>query len=249
MQAVVLQFRHYIGILKGKQVVRQCFHDAQNQRTAKGASRKGPRQKTSKIVKKCQKYFRHFSTFFAQGEKRQNRQEVSRIFSTFSKNDFVTISAWHRFSGTFWRALTKPATQNPGNFQHLEPYGAQCLKNFPDPRSAIRKILRMSSVLSSMVHNIPQESPAIWAPQSLNFRDDNLWTFLHFELRNPQIPRIPSILNSIMSLLQRKCEAMWTGDERGLPEISATWLPGNILGERIWSNAGKIGNRTSVLTG
>ena len=36
-----------------------------------GASGKGPCQKTSKIVQKCQKYFRHFSTFFAQGKKRQ----------------------------------------------------------------------------------------------------------------------------------------------------------------------------------
>ena len=36
-----------------------------NQRLAKGAGGKGPRQKTSKIVKKCQNYFRHFSTIFA----------------------------------------------------------------------------------------------------------------------------------------------------------------------------------------
>ena len=36
-----------------------------NQRIAKGAGGKGPRQKTSKIVKKCQKVFRHFSTVFA----------------------------------------------------------------------------------------------------------------------------------------------------------------------------------------
>ena len=35
------------------------------QRIAKGAGGKGPRQKTSKIVKKCQKVFRHFSTIFA----------------------------------------------------------------------------------------------------------------------------------------------------------------------------------------
>ena len=35
----------------------------------KGASGKGPRQKTSKIVNKCQNYFRHFLTFFAQGKK------------------------------------------------------------------------------------------------------------------------------------------------------------------------------------
>ena len=62
--------------------VRFQWSRTKNQRTAKGASGKGPRQKTSKIVKKCQKVFRHFSTFFAQGKKRQNRQKVSKIFST-----------------------------------------------------------------------------------------------------------------------------------------------------------------------
>ena len=48
-----------------------------SQRIAKGAGGKGPRQKTSKIVKKCQKVFRHFSTTFAR----------------------------HYFSGPFWGAL------------------------------------------------------------------------------------------------------------------------------------------------
>ena len=51
---------------------------------AQGASGKGPRQKTSKIVKKCQKYFRHFSTFFARGKKRQkSSKSVKNIFDTF----------------------------------------------------------------------------------------------------------------------------------------------------------------------
>ena len=63
----------------------------------KGAGGKGPRQKTSKIVKKCQKVFRHFSTIFAQGKRRQNRQKLSKIFST--------IFARHQFSGPFWGAL------------------------------------------------------------------------------------------------------------------------------------------------
>ena len=53
-------------------------------RTAKGASGKGPRQKTSKIVKNCPKYLRHFSTFFAQGKKRQkSSKKVKNIFDTF----------------------------------------------------------------------------------------------------------------------------------------------------------------------
>ena len=55
-----------------------------NQRIAKGAGGKGPRQKTSKIVKKCQKVFRHFSTIFAQGKKRQkSRKSVKKFFDTF----------------------------------------------------------------------------------------------------------------------------------------------------------------------
>ena len=57
-----------------------CSH----QRTAKGASEKGPRQKTSKIVKKCQKYFRHFSTFFAQVKNRQkSSKSVKNMFDIF----------------------------------------------------------------------------------------------------------------------------------------------------------------------
>ena len=51
--------------------------------TAKGASGKGPRQKTSQIVKKCQKYFRHFSTFFAQGKKRQKSSKSVKNFDNF----------------------------------------------------------------------------------------------------------------------------------------------------------------------
>ena len=56
------------------------------QRIAKGAGGKGPRQKTSKIVKKCQKVFRHFSTIFAQGKKRQKTSKVSKSFSTLFDN-------------------------------------------------------------------------------------------------------------------------------------------------------------------
>ena len=58
------------------------------QRIAKGAGGQGPRQKTSKIVKKCHKVFRHFSAIFAQGKKRQKssksvkkRQDTFRPFS------------------------------------------------------------------------------------------------------------------------------------------------------------------------
>ena len=55
-----------------------------HQRIAKGAGGKGPRQKTSKIVKKRQKVFRHFSTIFAQGKKRQkSSKSVKKFFDTF----------------------------------------------------------------------------------------------------------------------------------------------------------------------
>ena len=41
-----------------------------------------------KIVKKCQKYFRHFSTFFARRAKQnfKNRQKMAKMFSTLFDN-------------------------------------------------------------------------------------------------------------------------------------------------------------------
>ena len=60
------------------------FLQGEGQQIAKGAVGKGPRQKTSKIVKKCQKVFRHFSTIFAQGKKRQKSSKSARnIFDTY----------------------------------------------------------------------------------------------------------------------------------------------------------------------
>ena len=68
---------------------------------AKGAGGKGPRQKTSKIFKKCHKVFRHFSTIFAPGKKTskivKKRQQGFQHFST--------IFARHHFTGPFWGAL------------------------------------------------------------------------------------------------------------------------------------------------
>ena len=49
----------------------------------KGAGGQGPRQKTSKIVKKCQKVFRHFSR---RAKNVKNRQKVSKSFSTLFDN-------------------------------------------------------------------------------------------------------------------------------------------------------------------
>ena len=48
---------------------------------------KGPAERaTSKIVKKCQKIFRHFSTIFAQGKKRQKSSKSVKKFSTLFDN-------------------------------------------------------------------------------------------------------------------------------------------------------------------
>ena len=55
-----------------------------HQQTTKGASGKGPRQKTSKIVKKCQNIFRHFSRM---PKNVKNRQKVSKIFSTWNSRE------------------------------------------------------------------------------------------------------------------------------------------------------------------
>ena len=84
-----------------------------NQRTAKGASGKGPRQKTSKIVKKCQKYFRHFSTIFARGKKTQkSSKSVKNIFDTFRQ-----ISRGTSFPAPFgglWFKYSKSGTEKTG---------------------------------------------------------------------------------------------------------------------------------------
>ena len=80
-------------------------HACKWQRIAKGAGGKGPRQKTSKIVKKCQKVFQHFSTFktfFAQGKKTSKTvKKCQKVFRRFSRG---TI-----FSGPFGGALKMAA--------------------------------------------------------------------------------------------------------------------------------------------
>ena len=75
--------------------------DHNHQRIAKGAGGKGPRQKTSKIVNKCQKVFRHFSTIFAQGKKRQKSSKSVKKFSTLFDNFRAAP-----FSGPFCNPLT-----------------------------------------------------------------------------------------------------------------------------------------------
>ena len=52
----------------------------------KGPAERGHVKKRQKSSKKCRKYFRHFSTFFAQGKKNKNRQKVSKLFSTLFDN-------------------------------------------------------------------------------------------------------------------------------------------------------------------
>ena len=81
-----------------------------NQRIAKGAGGKGPRQKTSKSVKKCQTVFRHFSTTFAQGKKRQNRQKASKSFSTLFDNFRAALFFRPLLGGSDQRPLKKKET-------------------------------------------------------------------------------------------------------------------------------------------
>ena len=67
------------------------------QRIAKGAGGKGPRQKTSKSVKK---FFDTFRQFARRAKNVKNRQKVSNIFSTFFDNFRAAL-----VSGPFWGAL------------------------------------------------------------------------------------------------------------------------------------------------
>ena len=72
------------------------------QQTTKGASRKWPCQKASKIVKKCQGKLRHFSAIFAQGKKRQKSSKCQSNTQHFS-----TIFAQHLFSGPVCALILK----------------------------------------------------------------------------------------------------------------------------------------------
>ena len=63
-----------------------------NSADCKRGRRKGATSKMSKIVKKCQKVFRHFSTIFAQGKKRQkSSKSVKKFFDTFQPFSRGTI--------------------------------------------------------------------------------------------------------------------------------------------------------------
>ena len=67
------------------------------QRIARGAGEKGPRQKTSKIVKKCQTFLTLFDNFRAGQKTSKIVKECQKYFRHFS-----TIFARHQFSGPFW---------------------------------------------------------------------------------------------------------------------------------------------------
>ena len=70
----------------------------------KRGQRKGATSKNvKKIVKKCQKYFRHFSTFFRAGQK---MSKIVKKCQTYFRH-FSTIFARHQFSGPSWGALTE----------------------------------------------------------------------------------------------------------------------------------------------
>ena len=103
-------------------------------RLLKSADRKKGQRKgaTSKNVKKCQKYFRHFSTFFVQGKKRQkSSKNIKKYFRHFS-----TIFAQHPFSGPFWGGCDFKSATAQG--QHLQ------LKQTSDATSLLRPCCRAS---------------------------------------------------------------------------------------------------------
>ena len=71
-----------LGGCKTHQKLRKIVLGNSSQRTAKGASGKGPHQKTPKIVRKCQKYFRHFC---AEQKTTKIVKKCQRSFRQFSR--------------------------------------------------------------------------------------------------------------------------------------------------------------------
>ena len=87
-----------------------------------GAGGKGPRQKTSKIVKKCQKVFRHFSTTSRRAKKRQKASKsFSTLFDNFAQGkkrqkaskSVKTLFARHHFSGPFGGLWLEKGASSP----------------------------------------------------------------------------------------------------------------------------------------
>ena len=132
--------------------------------TAKGASGKEPRQKASKIVKKCQKYFRNFSTFFAHGQK------TSKIVNKCHKytRHFLTIFARHPFSGPFWGALnihrnsTKIHPNSPNQANFLSQQGSSS-QSQPRKSKQSRKG-RIGLRSRPPFTGVPSQGPGPWAP-------------------------------------------------------------------------------------
>ena len=89
--------------------------------------KRGQRKRaTSKIVKKCQKYFRHFSTFFAQGKKRQKSSKSDqKHFRHFSRrgasfpaplsggSDSGKVASPSRTGGVAYFRVNPPIVQEP----------------------------------------------------------------------------------------------------------------------------------------
>ena len=77
---------------KKPKTTQKCLKQSITSADCKRAGGKGPRQKTSKIVKERQKVFRHFSTIFAQGKKRQKSpKSVKKFFDAFGQFSRGTI--------------------------------------------------------------------------------------------------------------------------------------------------------------
>ena len=95
------------------------FAGSENQWTAKGAGGKEPRQKNVKNRQKVSKYFRHFSTFFAQGKTRQKSSKSVKLFLTLFDN-FLVAPVFRPLLGDSernWAWLEASGAEIPGKMR------------------------------------------------------------------------------------------------------------------------------------
>ena len=145
------------------------YFQSENQRIAKGAGGKGPRQKTSKIVKKCQKVFRQFSR---RAKNVKNRQKVSKSFSTIC--DSFRATPFFR-PGPFCNPLRKGNSQRDSQKSgvllfseqlsevHLSPKPCAILEATLRATPGVGGMLQKRGVISAHL----QKRGGLWAPQGL----------------------------------------------------------------------------------
>ena len=124
------------------------------QRIAKGAGGKGPRQKTSKSVKK---FFDTFRQFWRRAKNVKNRQKASKIFSTFFDN-FRAAPVFRPLLGSSdrvprdeGRSCRRYLWRSPSHTKRDQEDGSrespQTSQAAPDFRSSVAKALHTSQWL------------------------------------------------------------------------------------------------------